>query len=271
MNAINSVTEEQKFLLCRECSLAALSIGDGLTLIRKYDFVKHGYATQAFFMLSIGIERLLKIILIYHHRKNNNNKFPDNAVLKKIGHNIKSMYDSAISIADEIGNPDIYKPLKADPIFDLIIDFLTDFARSSRYYNLDILTGNTNQTDEPLKKWDSTINKIIVERHYKHNPQKSKVTLKSAEAIDNIVNVSFYNEQGEGVNNIKDFYLEGMTVDVKQKYSMFYIYCIIRFLSNLIFYLDKNYYPFVSEYFSIFRLTDDTYIRKCKTWNIYKK
>lgn len=264
------VTQEQDFLLRRECSLAALSIGQGLTLIRKYDFVKHGYGAQAFFMLSIGIERLLKIILIYNHRKNNNNEFPDNAVLKKAGHNIKSMYALAISIADEIGKPEIYQPLKSDPLYDLIINFLTDFAHSARYYNLDTLTGTLNKTDEPLRAWNSTINKIIVERHYKHNPRKAEAISKIADAVGEYFIVSFNNEEGKEINNIKDFYLEGLTVDVKRQYSMFYIFCIVRFLSNLIWYLDKDYYPFVSEYFTYFRQTDDAYIRKRKTWNLYE-
>ena len=61
MNKQGTVTQEQDFLLSRECALAAFSIGQGLTLLRKYDFVKHAHASQAFFQLSIGIERLLKI------------------------------------------------------------------------------------------------------------------------------------------------------------------------------------------------------------------
>lgn len=265
----HTVTQEQDFLLSRECALAALSIGQGLTLIRKYDFVKHGYGTQAFFMLSIGIERLLKIIFIYDYRRKNNNKFPDNAVLRNAGHNIKSLYAAAMSIADEIAKPELYLMLKEDPIFDLIIGFLTDFANTSRYYNLDTLTGSSNKTDEPLRAWNNTINKIIVERHYKHNTKKAQAISKISEAVSDIFIVSFDNENGKEVNNIKDFYQEGMTVGVKQKYSMFYIYRIVRFLSTLIWHLDKNYPPFVSEYFTIFRNGDDSYIKRCKTWNLY--
>jgi len=269
MRTEHIVTQEQDFLLSRECALSASSIGQGLTLIRKYDYVKHSYGTQAFFLLSIGIERLLKIILIYDHRRTNNNKFPDNGVLKKAGHEIKSMYETAISIADEIGQSDIYASLTTDPVYDLIIDFFTDFAYSSRYYNLDTLTGHTNKTYEPLRYWNTNINKIIIERHYRQNQKKVEEIRKLTEIAGERFLVSFVNEEGKEISNIKDFYMEGLTVDVKQKYSMFYIYCIIRFLSKLLNCLDVNFYPSVSEYFTIFRIPDDAYVKSKKRWDPY--
>lgn len=264
-----TVTQEQQFLLSRESSLAAMSIGQGLTLIRKYDFVKHGYGSQAFFMLSIGIERLLKLIIIYNYRRINNNQFPDNKILKKAGHDIKSMYDVAMQIALEIGEADLYKPLVSDPIYTIIVDFLTDFAHNSRYYNLDSLTGNPNNTDEPVRSWNEKINKLIVERHYKDNPRKIAYKESLTKIAQPHFIVSFNNEQGKEINNLKDFYIEGLTVDVKQKYSMFYVYCIARFLSNLLWNLDKNLFPLVSEYFKDFRISDDSYVRRLKVWNPY--
>jgi hypothetical protein len=270
MKKTHKITGEEEFLLKRECSLAALSIGQGLTLIRKYDFVKHGYANQAFFMLSIGLERLLKIILIYDFRIKNSGRFPDNGVLKKAGHNIRSLFQSAVDIAKNTGNYDLYAPLEADGIFDQIIGFLTEFAQSSRYYNLDILTGKSNDTGEPLRTWDSVINKIIVERHYKYNEKKAETISNIVSPMEDIILVSFNDEKGRSVGNLKDFYLNGMTVDVKQKYSMFYTYCIVRFLSQLLWRIDGKYSPMASEYFNIFRVENNAYVKRLKTWDIYK-
>ncbi len=64
--------------------------------------------------------------------------------------------------------------------------------------------------------------------------------------------------------------MEGLTVDVKQKYSMFYVYCIVRFLSNLLRFLDINFYPSVSEYFAIYRIPDDAYVKRLKSWDLYQ-
>lgn len=266
-----NITDEQELLFHRECALSAMSIGQGLSLIRKYEFVKHAYGTQAFFMLTIGIERLLKIILIYHFRTKNNNAFPNNAELKSIGHNLHSLYNKAKDIANDIGCSDLYSPLEDDNIFNLIIDFLSNFAQSARYYNLDKLTGFTNKFDEPLRDWNKRINSIIVSRHYRHNKKKAEDIKALSRMIGGHFLVSFNNEKGSNINNVEDFYLEGMTVNIKQKYSMFYLYCIVRFLSNLLYHLDSGYFPFVSEYFVMFRNPDDTYVKTRRTWNIYER
>lgn len=265
-----SVTREQNFLLGRECALAAMSIGQGLTMIRKYDFVKHAYGNQAFFMLSVGLERLLKIIIIYNHRRTNQNTFPNNAELKKAGHDIKGLYNKAIIIADEIGKPELYRAIKEDPISDLIIECITDFANKARYYNLDMLTDHQNFSDEPLRAWNKKINKIIVERHYRHNEKKANAINAITKAVGDYFLVSFDDEEGKEINNLHDFYLEGMTAEIKRKYSMFYIYCIVRFFCNLLWHLDKEYYPVVSEYFVKFRIMDDSYVKSLKTWNLYE-
>jgi len=265
-----SVTKEQEYLLGRECALSAMSIGQGLTLIRKYDFVKHAYGTQAFFMLSLGIERLLKVILIYNHRRKYSNDFPNNAELKKYGHKIKPLYENALLISEEIGITELSQELISDPIFEQIIEFLTKFSNTSRYYNLDILTGSSNNSDEPLRMWNKEINKIIVRRHYRHNDNNANSIIELTGAIGNDILVRFDNEEGKTIDNLRDFYLEGMTATVKQKYGMFYLYSIVRFLSNLLWHLDKNYYPMVSEYFVIFRNPDNAYVKGRKTWNPYE-
>lgn len=268
---MTNVTQEQDFLLGRECALAASSIGSGLTLLRKYDFVRHAYGTQAFFMLSVGIERLLKIIVIYDYRRKNNNIFPSNGVLKKSGHNIKSLYKYSINVAEELNLLKLYETLKIDPIYDLIIDFLNDFANAARYYNLDSLTGQSNKSEEPLRNWNNSINSIIVKRHYKPNLKKESIINELSDIIGEHVLVSFDSEKGDKICNIKDFYLEGLTVDVKQKYSMFYVYSIVRFLSKLLWQLDQNYFPVFSEYFNDYMIFDDKYVRSKKVWNIYEK
>ena len=50
--------------LSNEASLTASLLGNGLNALRKADLYNKGLYYQAFFSLSIGIERLLKIIVI---------------------------------------------------------------------------------------------------------------------------------------------------------------------------------------------------------------
>lgn len=76
-------------------------------------------------------------------------------------------------------------------------------------------------------------------------------------------------EDGQEINNLMDFYLKGDTVSIKQKYSMFYLYEIIRFLSDLLgeLHFQGHLYPILQEFFAIFRNDDKTYVINKKSWN----
>ena len=110
----------------------------------------------------------------------------------------------------------------------------------------------------------------IVNKKKRHSKQKEAAIINLTSEFESHFLVSFDNEEGKKVSNLRDFYLEGMPVDIKQKYSMFYIYSLVRFLSNLLSNLDKEYSPFVSEYFAIFRIKKDAYVKSRKTWNPYE-
>lgn len=81
--------------------------------------------------------------------------------------------------------------------------------------------------------------------------------------------VSFSDEAGSEIDNLKHFYLKGDQVTTKQKYSMYYIYVIVRFLSNLLASLQHRgkLYPVLQEFFAIFLNDDKPYILNKKTWN----
>ena len=78
---------EEKLLLL-EGSLSGYAIGEGLECLRKANIYEKGMYYQAFFSLSIGIERLLKLIIIYEYRENHTGEFPDNNYIKNKGHKI---------------------------------------------------------------------------------------------------------------------------------------------------------------------------------------
>jgi hypothetical protein len=78
----HAVSSDAELALLREASMASMSIGVGLTHIRRYDFTQPGYFYSGLFSMTTGIERLLKLILIYDHRLNHHGSFPSNRHLK---------------------------------------------------------------------------------------------------------------------------------------------------------------------------------------------
>jgi hypothetical protein len=77
--------------------MASMSIGLGLTNLRRYNFNQAGLFYSSLYLITTGLERLLKIIIIYDHRINNCGKFPNNSQLKNFGHNIGELFVQSLS------------------------------------------------------------------------------------------------------------------------------------------------------------------------------
>ncbi len=266
-----SLNKDREYLIHLECSLAGTSIAQGLTLLGKSHFSRNGYGLQSFFMLTIGIERLLKLILIFNYRRLNNDSFPPDGYLKKFSHDIDKLYAHAQSIADEITCSDLYKELSSDPIFELILGFFTLFAKTSRYSNLDQLQGPDTKNIKPLEDWNAEINEEILRRHSTtRSAQKGKAIKEVGSRLDDIFFVDVRGPQGKKIDSVTGFLNEELSLPIKQKHSVMYVYKIVQFLCKLLDYLDTWQTPYVKEYFQLFTYPPND-IKSKKSWDIYKR
>ena len=110
---------------------------------------------SAFFNYAIGLERLLKVILMLDHW-HNKRKFPDNDKLKKYGgksgHNLAMLHESMLPLFPKY-HVERNKTWELDAINKDLLNFLADFANGSRYFNLDQLSGifkSRGKSDLPL-------------------------------------------------------------------------------------------------------------------------
>jgi hypothetical protein len=144
---------EKFILLQQEGFLTQSSLSQGLTFLRKANLgdKERGLFYSAFFQLSIGIERFMKIIVILDFMIKNDLKIMTDRELKhNYGHKIKDLYSAIKDIAKERGvNTDGFFH---DGIEWDIIHFLHEFALTARYYNLSQLGGTSNAKD-PLAEW----------------------------------------------------------------------------------------------------------------------
>ncbi|AZH30497.1 hypothetical protein [Paenibacillus sp. M-152] len=247
-------------LLIKEGYLASTSIGYGLTSLRKAGVHKKGEYYQSFFQLSIGIERMMKLIIIQNHR-GKCNSFPDNKTMKSFSHNLMGLYNSVIEFAI---NEDI---LIVDDLSIEILKFLSEFAISDRYYNLDYLTGRKSSID-PLIQWSNIQDKL--EKRYLINNQRVN---KQQDILLNILNEKsytiIYNEKNELINNAKEFMQESIKDEKIQGYAVYHILEVIRVLATILEDLEyeHNLYPCLREFFEYFNYdyTMKEVIRK-KKW-----
>ncbi|PSU73293.1 hypothetical protein C9J22_04995 [Photobacterium phosphoreum] len=151
------VFEEEYRLLSQEGHLTKSSLLAGLDSIRRanIDDQGRGFFYSGLFELSIGFERLMKIVVVLQHKLENDNLNPTNKQLRAYGHNILDLYKASCSIANKHN-----VEMKSSDDQQQILEVLSLFGTGSRYYNLDQITESPRHED-PLKMWSEVINSHI--------------------------------------------------------------------------------------------------------------
>ncbi|TGU71181.1 hypothetical protein E4633_12605 [Geomonas terrae] len=178
-------------LLVQECHLAKnaiLSSFDLLLAANQYQD-KDGYFYSAFFHMTIGFERLMKLVIVSDYMLRSNYLPPSQKVLKETyRHDLATLFNDTLSIANKYLNNGYDKPSKDSPKID-ILNFLAKFGNKSRYYNLDVLCNATTE-QSPIDEWVS-----ILYRLYEENVSAAKreqTGLKLLYSLDNTVTGNRY-------------------------------------------------------------------------------
>lgn len=127
---------------------------------------------QKFFVmynLSQGLERYLKLATGFIHL-GQHGVFPTIQEFKEFGHGIEKLLDHLIAFGYSqklLATADgrwgkAY--LSTDPIFRKTIKILTNFGKSDRYYDMDIIGGMSRRNDSPEDIWEeleSEVSRVI--------------------------------------------------------------------------------------------------------------
>jgi len=189
--------------LAREAAMAGRLIGSGLESLRRADNSAPAVYYEAFFGLTIGLERTCKLAIVAGDYMAHG-VFPTDAELKKkYGHDlIRLVAEIRARIAD--GRLTSHWSVPEGPEADDLVSFLTDFAKFNRYYNLSLLSGGIGANDtEPIRTWVD-----LVLRYHPQPPLKPS-ELKNIEAmadIDRKIGHNFmFMQTDERENRISDF------------------------------------------------------------------
>jgi len=146
-------------LLQQEGHLFSATLAAGLTELRRANVHEKGAFYNAFFQLSIGLERTLKTCIIIDHMLSNALEPPSKATLKGFGHNLLRLYSEAASVSER-RDCEALLDLEEQPLTQEIIQFLDDFARSARYFNLDSMAAGSMSLD-PLEQWHAIMRRLL--------------------------------------------------------------------------------------------------------------
>lgn len=237
-------------LLFMESNLTNTLLLGGLDSLKNASLFDVGNYYQAFFQLSTGLERLLKLIYIYDYRNKYKGKFPTDKELRKKGHLINEMVET---YAPKILENNIYR---------LVIEFMTDFNKTSRYYNLYALSGIIDAN--PIEVW-GMIEVLILKKYKGDIPEVSK---EKAEFLKSIIDFDYRLNDGTKIENIRPILTEYEVKKYTQEYNVLVYYEIVRELVNKLTECQEEYnYPDMKEIFKSFYINmEEDEIRKKDNW-----
>lgn len=260
--------------LAREAGIASHAITFGLEALRQAHYADKGLYNRGFFGLSIGLKRMLKLLLLIEYAIQNKGRFPSNDYLKQYGHDLQKLLAEARNIFDRYGEHEYSLPVGG--IEDDIVRLLDRFARVTRYYNLDFLAGRSQPADsmDPIAEWYTKIGSQILAKHYSsknQNQDRARAAVMQG-LMGPVSMVRFLGEDDQQINSIEDASLRSAENKVIQKFGTFYCAKIARFLYVLLRRLEFEAHraklddvPALHEFFFPF-LNSDSYLKSRKTF-----
>lgn len=161
----------QGLALIQECASAANLLRDAKRAIREMRFVLTG-ADSIFTLTSIGVEKLMKVMLGLDHLRQNS-EWPSRATMQGWGHGVvrmNAMLNAALDANLELATHPVYvsgllEEQRADEYWPLLVAVLDRYGRAGRFYYLDHLAdGEASDWEPPAAYWDE-LEAAIVRDH----------------------------------------------------------------------------------------------------------
>jgi hypothetical protein len=264
--------------LSREAGIAAEHMAIGVTALGMANYAYPAYYGQAFFALTIGLERSAKLALLVDHAVRNAGAFPSESDIRRYGHDLTKLLGDAAKIATRLNIGE----LPSTPVHIAIVEILSEFANNvTRYYNLDVLTGaaSAKASKDPIAQWHERVVQPLIKAHYKSRQRQKHE--QGARLIENLAgaysSVHHISESGNPLNNLYDASMQTAITAFVTPYVRVHVVQIIRFMSFLVSELGYEAQaqrlddiPYLSEFFAIFK-NDDKYVKSKKSWSIYPR
>ncbi|MGW1489789.1 hypothetical protein [Streptomyces sp. NPDC002402] len=149
--------------LIHEAGIASHSLCVGLTTLRKANFMQPESYYGGFFGYTIGLERAMKLTILLDCLAEQG-KFPSDQQLKNAyGHDLNKLLAAVQDIRSRIDQNDLKWQLPHPEIIGDAVTFLAEFAKFTRYYNLDILSGKSPTLD-PVARWFRDVGQPLLDK-----------------------------------------------------------------------------------------------------------
>ncbi|MEV3855036.1 hypothetical protein AB0J38_12005 [Streptomyces sp. NPDC050095] len=120
--------------------------------MRKANFAEPKHYYGAFFEYTIGLERVIKLALIVDHCVENEDFPSSDRHLRRYGHSLTELMAALPGLRERLAPTARVWEAPDGAVADAALSALSDFARATRYYNIDVLTGK-EPTSDPVERW----------------------------------------------------------------------------------------------------------------------
>ena len=264
--------------ISRETKLVRHLLGSGATSLGRASYGDQmGEYYTAFFGLTVGLERLAKLILVVDHAISNGGTMPHENVVRMYGHKLVSLLNAAADIETKHGLKLEYER-PTDSISAKIVDVLDAFADASRgrYANFATLGDPNLSTEEPIARWWADVATLILKSHYEGKPIQARDEANAAamhEMMSPFAMVLYNNESGDTVQDVRAASRRTGQTRVVQKFGRFYALTIVRWLSELLSKLASQacYTHQIDAFFGLWEYLQtytvpDEFLKKRKVW-----
>lgn len=148
---------------------------------------------SSFFSITIAFERICKLVL-NSDRYTAQGTFLSDRQLRDEGHDLKKLYNKVVEISRENGIPVSEIGEKSEKI----LEFLTNFAKSGRYYNFVALGGGKSM--DPIVGWRKIVGKTTNDAYYVDGKKCNEMLCDERTLCD----MHFFDEEGKNIESDSD-------------------------------------------------------------------
>jgi hypothetical protein len=221
----------------REAALVRHLLGSGVTALGQANYAdKLGVYYTAFFGLSVGLERLAKLILVADHAISNGGQMADQKVVRKFGHRLIHLLNTADGAAQKHKiRLDFSRPTSS--IGAKIVECLDAFADAGRgrYANFAALGDPNLGQEEPISKWWGEVAELILKEHY-YGKQAQERAIEKAKEVERLLSPAVtlhFNETGQSMDDVLSSSIRTGQNALVQQYGRYYALAEVRWLVNV--------------------------------------
>ena len=259
--------------ISQEAHLSRALLGAGTTSIRLSSSGDPGRMYEAFFGLAQGIERIGKLILVADHYARTG-AFMAPGEVERYRHDLRRLVRAVELVASARGVSLADAP-STSPGSKAVVGFLTKFAETDRYFNLNRLAqGDSVTIDDPIARWVTLVRaEAPPRRRSPAREQQEARNLSIARYLDENVPLAildFTSLSGAALNSYEAMTAQTQLDEWVAVEGMLLAVRPIRFLSRTIASLDHaRGLPVFTEFFEDWMMKD-SHLRRRRRFPLYR-